>query len=137
MRRLAPGLSRLPARLPGLVLALWALANQVALGAVVVPSDLAAQQRALAQLATASVLCSAQLPPGHAPAPVPHHHAADSALCPLQAAVATSACLLATAPTVPPPSLARTSRATPFATARAPPAAPHTTALPRGPPAFA
>ncbi len=136
MLRRTPRLPPLPAGLPGLVLAMWALASQVAIGSVVLPSGLRAQQRDLARLDTLSVLCSSTPVPGGRHAPVPRH-APDCALCPLQAAFATGNLVLADAPTLPKPKAGRIGRAVSLASARGPPAAQRSTALPRGPPAFA
>ena len=135
MQRVSP----LSARLPGLLLAVWALASQLAAGSVVLPGDIAAGQRALARLDALSVLCSPPAPgqqhaPGQPHRPAPHHH--DLALCPVQA-VAASGLILTNAPALPLPSFQGPSFAAALPRARAPPAPPHTTALPRGPPAFA
>ena len=133
LRWLQPS-SPLPVRLLGLVLAVWALASQVAAGSVMLPGDVAAGQRTMARLDALSVLCSPDHAPGQPHAPAPHHH--DLALCPLQA-LAGSALLLAAAPALPLPSLHGPRLAATLPRARAPPAPPYTTALPRGPPAFA
>ena len=122
--------------LPGLILAVWALASQVAAGSVVLPGDLAARQRAIAKIDALSVLCSpSQLPGGHQ-APVPHR-APDCALYPLQAALAAGSLILAQAPALPLPVNERLGRPLSPTTARGPPAPPHATALPRGPPVSA
>ncbi len=127
--------SPLPAGLPGLVLAMWALVSQVAAGSFMLPGDMAAGQRAIAHLDALSILCSPDHAPGQPHPAVPHHHA-DSALCPLQV-VAASGVILTSAPAAPLPGLGGPGLAAVLPPARAPPAPPHTTALPRGPPAFA
>ena len=140
MLRWLQRLSPLPARrsgpmLPGLLLAVWALASQIAAASLVLPGDLAAGQRAVARLDALSVLCTPSHVPGQPHAPAPHPRA-ELALCPLQA-VAASGAILSDTPTVPLPRSGGPGFAAAGKRARAPPAPPYTTALPRGPPADA
>jgi hypothetical protein len=119
--------------LPGLLLAVLALVSQLALGAIVLPDVAEAQEQSVAALDAISVLCQSPTPalPDRAPA---HHHCPDCALCPLCVALAMQGVVLASGPEMPPPSCQSVSRVALPPPARAPPAQPHTTPLPRGPP---
>jgi hypothetical protein len=119
--------------LAGLLLAVLALVSQLALGAIVLPDEAAAQEQSIAALDAISVLCQSPTPaaPDRAPA---HHRCPDCALCPLSVALAMQATVLASGPDLPPPSSQSAIRLALPPPARAPPAQPHTTPLPRGPP---
>lgn len=118
-----------PPRWPSLILAMVALAGQVALGALL-PAQRTAQD-GLATLAAASVLCQPDQTHHNGRT---HHHAPAKAACPLNQAIAQAGILLdppAFVLTVPLLPVLRTSFPPPV---RAPPAIRIAAAFPRGPP---
>ncbi len=123
----------LPAGLPGLLVAVLAIASQLALGTIVLPDEAAAREQSVAALDALSILCNAAAPA--APdQPVHHRHNPDCAVCPLSVALAMPAAVLGSAPEVPAPSSQSAARATLLPPARGPPAQPHRTPPSQGPP---
>ncbi len=123
---------RNPPRLLGLLAAFVALVSQLALGSVVLPSDL--PQTELAVLDAASIFCQTGAADGGSDrAPVPHR-APDYALCPLAVSLAMPAVIPTAAPVLPRPGDGMTLRPGALPQARAPPAHDFAAAYPRGPP---
>ncbi len=123
----------LPAGLPGLLVAVVALASQLALGSVVLPDEAAARDQSVATLDALTILCDAAGPasPGQPPR---HQHHPDCALCPLSVALALPAVVLTSEPALPPPSSRLADGAALPPPARGPPAQPRHTPPSRGPP---
>jgi hypothetical protein len=113
-----------------LFLVVLALVSQMAFATV----PLSDGQQAAAEIDALSVLCTATAPaPGQPPAH--HHHGLDCALCPFCAAMATPSAMLAPGTIeLPAPPSQGSVRLAWQPPARAPPAYPRRTALPRGPP---
>jgi hypothetical protein len=112
----------------GLILALLALASQLAAGATV-PDAIA---QIAAPLSGFGTICHtgapADTPPAH------HHTAPDCQACLLCAALATPAPVLSSGPALPAPGTVQTTLAAPPPPSRAPPAVDFLAARPRGPP---
>jgi hypothetical protein len=124
-----------PAGLPGLLVALLAIASQLALGAIVLPDEASAREQSVAALDALTIFCSSATPTAPDDAPKHHHrHAQDCAICPLAVALAMPAAVLASAPALPPPSSRAADRAALPPPARGPPAQPRYTPPSRGPP---
>lgn len=116
----------------GLLLALLALAAQLAFGAIVPRPEVARV------LQGDGVICHAPAPPGAPAQPAPHRPTSDNLLCPLATALATPGIvLLGSGVALPPPRLIAFRRPGLPPPATAPPAAPSLAAQPRGPPALA
>jgi hypothetical protein len=113
----------------GLLLALLALASQIAVASLVLPEDSTA-----AELDAVAILCQTAAPGAPQPATPHHHHAPDCAICPFCAALALPGAILTPAPALPTPSLHRVAQIALPPPARGPPSRPLRTALPRGPP---
>ena len=112
----------------GLLLAVLALAGQLALGTVVLPEDTEA-----AALGAANILCQTGAPE-QPPAAPQHRRAPDGALCPLAAALAMPGAILTPAPLLPLPLTAGVRMAAVTPRPRAPPARPLRISLARAPP---
>ena len=121
-------------RLAGFLLAVVALASQLALGAMVLPDEASAREQSTAALEAMTVLCDSSVPaaPDHGPAH--HRHVADSALCPFSAMGSLQAAVLASAPDLPLPVSRLAARAGLPPLARGPPAPSRRAPPPRGPP---
>jgi len=114
----------------GLLLALLALASQIAVGSLVLPEDSAA-----AELDAVAILCQVTAPGApQQPGAPHHHHAPDCAICPFCAALALPGAILTPAPLLPAPSLHRVAQIALPPPSRGPPSRPLRIALPRGPP---
>lgn len=121
-------MSRRPS-LPGLFLALLALAVQLAVGANVPVTAVPARM----QVAALGIICHSDHGTN---SPAPHHRAPDCQFCPLCGALTTPAPTLGSGPFVPTPVSVRTTQAAPLPPARAPPATYPFAAPPRGPPSL-
>jgi hypothetical protein len=129
----APRRFRLCTRLPGLLLAMLALAGQIAFGGLVPPVD--AAESPLAGLDSLGVICHAASEGNPGESPAPHRHSPDCAICPLCVAMtAPAAALLSPGPMLPAPPTDTVTAESPRPPARAPPSAPPRAAQPRGPP---
>jgi hypothetical protein len=130
-----PGLARLPAGVPGVLLALLALAAQLLLAGVAMPEP--AQAAPLAALDAFGVICHAAAPGDPQAPPARPHHGSDCALCPFCAAMAVHGAILVPAPVLPAPAMRVLAQAAPPPPARAPPARRVRAALARAPPVLA
>ncbi len=129
---MSPGPLRPPTGTPALLLAILALVSQIALGSLVLPDSVSAQEQSIAAL---SILCSTGTPaaPGDKPA---HHHAPDCTLCPLCVTLATPSAILTTVAALPTPSSALMDRAALPPPARGPPSQARPVPPARGPPSL-
>ncbi len=120
--------------MPGLLLAVLALAGQLALGAVVLP-DAPARSQAEA-LDALSVICVAEAPVQ--PQPERRHpHRPECALVALSAALALPAAMLLPAAPLPVPTVGVLLRQAVAVSARGPPSHASYLGFPRGPPVLA
>jgi hypothetical protein len=129
MFRLLPRRFQRRSRLAGLLIAAFAMASQVAVGAMTTPVAPSGQVAALAAL---SVLCHGQPPAPDRPAPP--RHVPLAALCPLGFTLTLPVAILSPSAGLPTPPAALALRIAPTPPARAPPAQMALTAYPRGPP---
>ncbi len=133
MSRPAPRSPGKAARLPGLLLAVLALAMQLAAASVIPWTT--PQAAGLDRLVAASI-CHGDSGAADRGGTPPGHHAPACAVCPLCQAIAQAGVLLgsaAVALAAPPPAVSRAAAPPP---ARAPPARRVAAAAPRGPPAL-
>ena len=124
-----------PANVPGFLVALLAIASQLALGAIVLPDEVSAREQSVAALDALSILCDSATPTKPDDAPKHHHRQnPDCAICPLGVALAMPAAVLVSGPALPPPSSHMADRSAFPPPARGPPAQPRHTPPSRGPP---
>jgi hypothetical protein len=121
---------QLPAGLTGLLLALVALAMQLAVSGIV---PFQGARTGVDRLLAASICHTDAGDPGHAPAP---HHAPDCAVCPLCQAIAHASAVLASPMAVFVAPVLFVTRAFAVPPARAPPSVAASAASARGPPAI-